>query len=451
MANIWFKKIAVACATILLSWCTLAQDSLVRTAFIGIMPSDANDDKVVIEGLHPLGSAKLMGLQKGDTIAGINGQAVESFSQLVSFLKEIQEGQPLTVNIIRNNQSQVIKALAQGKPKEAGEAFDVEYSSFVWQQERIRTITYHPHQQRNDKAAVFFIQGYTCGSIDYGMMPNVSITQLLSGFAQAGFTVFKMEKPGVGDSQGKLACTEYDFNTENEAFTAGLTHFKETKRVDPNKVFVFGHSLGVLHSAILAHQGLVTGVMGYGGVVKPWHDYMHDIYAKQSTMYWGVSEQQAKQNVELISPFLYSWLKTDTDWQVMMTLPSTKKMIEASILPIQDELVFNRHYRFFRSLNQIDFVPLWQNTKAHNLMLHGSFDIQAINGDWAEQVQKLTVKKSGYSSTVKEFEHTDHSLMRYQTKQQLMQSTRGEVRGLGKFNPNITKASIDWMQQILGS
>lgn len=422
---------------------------LTRTSFLGLIPQSVETgEPVVVNDLHPQGTAINLGLLVGDQLITINGQTINDFPSLLPILNNIDEGQLISVAVLRDDKPIKLKAIAQSRPLEKGKEYTVNYDSFTWQKERIRTITYHPNNPRKDGASVFFIQGYTCDSIDYGMIPDISLTQLLSSYAQAGFTVMKMEKPGVGDSRGQLDCYQYDFTLENQAFLAGLNHFKQQPAINAEKVFVFGHSLGVLHAAVIAEKGLAKGVIGYGGVLKSWYDYLIDIYAKQSVNYWGVSKEQAKKNVALIKPFLNQWLNTKDNWQSIASSQTTKAVLDAALLPINDDQVFNRHFSFFRNLNRYDFTQLWSNTQSHVLTLHGEYDIQAIDGKWAVDIVKLTAKNNEIKSESLSFLRTDHSLMQFKNTEDLMKVTRRQARELGHFNKNIAIKTLEWIESV---
>jgi len=428
----------------------IAGELLPRSSFLGLIPeSTGAGEAVKVSSLHPAGTAKNLGLLVGDVIKEVNQQSTKDFSVLITQLRGIRAGDQISVLVQRGDETKLLSTTAIDRPRESGEGFKVSYDALNWQQEKIRTITYTPDKPRKDGAAVFFIQGYTCGSIDYGMLPDISLNQLLGSYAQAGFSVFKMEKPGVGDSTGSLRCENYDFTLENNAFKAGLSHFKQQDGVNADNVFVFGHSLGVLHAALLAEKGLVKGAIGYGGVVKSWYDYLLDIYSKQSVMYWGVTESQAKANAKLVKPFLKQWLKTSDSWASVIENETNQPALSADILPINGEQVFQRHYSFFRNLNQFDFAQLWQSTQAHTLMLHGHYDIQAIEDKWAKQIATLTNEHTKYSGQALFFDNTDHSLMRYKNKTELMQATRREGNVRGEFNSAIAEQSLTWMQNIL--
>lgn len=445
-----WRFLLVAICLIGFSSVSVAKTQLKRNSFLGVVPENTQTGEVVVvQQLHPQGTAHILGLTIGDKINVINDQAIADFSALIRVLNGIDEGEPITLNITRDDKQLTLTAKAQGRPQEQGAGYSVKYSDFSWQQERIRTIGYFPDKPREDGAAVLFIQGYTCGSIDYGMIPNASLNKLLGHFAQAGFIVMKMEKPGVGDSEGELDCHQYDFDTENKAFIAGLTHFKQQQGVNTENVFVFGHSLGVLHAAVIAEQGLTKGVIGYGGVVKPWIDYMHDIYAKQSVKYWGVDAEQAKKNVSIISPFLEQWLNTNDSWTDINLSSATKRVVSEGLIAINNEQVIDRHYSFFRSINRIDFKSLWANSKSHALMLHGDYDVQAIDGDWAKQITTLVNQQAKVYGKSLFFKRTDHSLMKFNNTSELMRFTRRQTNDLGIFNQQIATSSIHWMENTL--
>lgn len=438
----------------LFSATTIAQPLLPRSTFLGVSPTSLNSgDELVVATLHPRGTGAAIGLQEGDQILSINHNEVGDFAALGEILSAIHENDDIHIAVLREGSKVTLEGKAIARPRETGMGYQAEYGAFTWQHNHIRTITYHPDQLREDNAAVMFIQGYTCSSIDYGMVPNLTMKQLLEAYAQAGFTVFKMEKPGVGDSQGELNCAEYDFDTENAAFIAGLKHFASQPSVNKDKLFVFGHSLGVLHSAVIAEKGLVKGVIGYGGLLKSWYDYMQIIMTDQATQYWGVDAQQAQENLERVAPFLQQWLNTNRSWETMLEDASVKQVLDENLLPIGDEQVFQRHYTFFRSLNQYNFRQLWSNSDTHALLMHGSYDIQAINSDWAFDIAEIINQNHPQHATAMVVEKTEHALMRYPSLQSLQEAmssrTHSPVEPGEHYNPDIAAASLSWMQKVL--
>lgn len=429
-----------------------ASNDLPRKTFLGLSATNYDDGAAVVaNNLHQGGTAHQLGIKKGDTILSINHQSVSDFDNLVEILSTIKQGSKLNVLVLRDGKKITLSAKSQGMPLEKGESYSVQYSVMTWQNERIRTIRYTPNTPRDDGASVFYIQGYSCNSIDYGRIPTAFITQLLAGFAEAGYNVLKMEKPGVGESVGELNCMKYDYSTEHAAFEAGLAHYKQLPGINANNVFVFGYSLGVLHASKIAEKGLAKGVIGYGGIVKSWHDYTRDIFSKQPVKYEGMTLDQAKKNTATISPFLADWLASDLPWREVLAKPTTQTAFDSGLISANGEEIWSRHFSYYRDINNYDFSAIWQNANAHALLLHGNYDIQAIEGDWATQVADLINKQGAFSGTAHFFDNTDHGMKRYKNKEDLMKQTRREARGLGKFNADITQVSIDWMNNVLAT
>ncbi|UTW54663.1 PDZ domain-containing protein [Kordiimonas sp. SCSIO 12610] len=431
-----------------------ADDKLQRSAFLGLAPTNPGPGgEVIVQNLFPSGTAQALAIQTGDKLISVNGQKITDFPSLIPVLRNIYEDSDISVEVIRAGETLTLAAKAQGRPKETGDGFSVEYSQFNWQENRIRTITYTPDQPRSDGAAVMYIQGYTCGSIDYGMVPDLTLNQLLATYAKAGFKVMKMEKPSVGDSEGQLDCMQIDFSTENMAFLAGLKHFKTHEGVNEDNVFIFGHSLGVLHAAFIAEKGLAKGVMGYGGVVKPWNDYMRDIFTKQAVKYFGTTKAQATENMKSIGPFLKDWLETDKPWSDVLKTEHAKAVQSANLIAMNGDLIMDRHYSFFRDTSRFDFRKLWAGSKSHVLMMHGTYDIQTVESGWQHEIAQIVNDQQRVSAKALTFERTEHALMQYPDLQSLLSAMENRSNNAGnpgeKYNPDIAKASLKWMQGIL--
>ncbi len=433
-----------------------AQERLSRATFLGIAPeSAAAGELVVVSQLFPGGTADVLGIKVGDEIRSINERPVTDFNSMRAILSEITEGMEVSVVVARKKKSLTLKGQAVGRQKETAANASVQYGEFEWQDNIIRTITYLPDTPRKDKAGVMFIQGFTCDSIDYGMVPNITISQLLRHYVAAGFTVFKMEKPGVGDSLGPRDCMDYEFNYENAAFHAGLAHFKSYPEINPDKVFIFGHSLGVLHGATIAAKGKAYGVMGYGGVFKNWHDYMQDVFSKQSVSYWGVSEEQARDNLELIKPLLKDWMISDKDWAEILEEQTTKEVLESQLLVINGEQVMGRHYSFFRAISRHDFQNDWANSQSHVLMMHGEYDIQTVESGWQDDIAEHVNRHRPGTATAMSFERTEHALMQYPSVDALLEAMANRQFNPADpgehYNSDIAEASLGWMQKLLAN
>ena len=446
-----FKCLSLIGALLLFVLPTCAKD-LPRSVLLGVAPVQTeNGDAIVVGHIAPNSTAQAVGLQAGDTITHLNGQAVAQFSELVRLVQNMSAHQPVSLSIIRNEQILKLDGVMQPRPFEVSDIADVSYETVEFAQNRLRAIVHTPKNRRANEVlpTVFYIQGYTCGSIDLGMMPNSTLSKLVDQFVADGYIVFRVEKPGVGDSESPRPCSAIDFTEESQAFVHALRALKQRKQVDPNRIYLWGHSLGVLHSAVMAEQETVAGVIGYGGVFKPWYDYMLDIYSQQSVKHFGVPVAQAKRNTELVQPFLQAWLNTSMPWKEVLADPKIQRALDSDLLPLNGEQIFDRHYRFFRDMNRYDFRALWQRIDAPVLMLHGSLDIQAISADWASAI--ASANQNPYSAS-KIIKGAEHGFMRYDDAQQY-----ANARNSGQFNPGnggdnydarIGVSSLDWIKKL---
>lgn len=89
-------------------------------AFLGISPGHECTDKtkgVPIGEITPNSAAEEMGLQSGDILQSINGDDVETFSQIAGMVGEMSPGDHIKVGISRNGKKQKLKGTLGKKQK----------------------------------------------------------------------------------------------------------------------------------------------------------------------------------------------------------------------------------------------------------------------------------------------------------------------------------------------
>lgn len=447
------KKASIAILLLLSILTTVQGEGLKTPPFLGLVANNNETGDMVVQRVLPGATADELGLKEGDEIVSFNQQPIENFQQIISFVQQSEVGTTLNVRLKRGDEIIELKGALQGRAKESHDAYEVVYDVVNHKNNKLRSIVYRPLGMKHGekRPAMYYIQGYTCQSIDHAMFPEATMQQLLNAVVQSGMVVYKIEKFGVGDSQGELRCEDVDFTTEMAGFEAGLNALKGYDFVDDSKVFIFGHSLGGVYAPLLAKTHELAGVAVYGAVFKPWYDYMLDIFAVQSLMF-GTSQAEAKANTDTVQPLLAAWLKTEQDWQNMMAAPALQSAINSNLLPIQGEQILHRHYTFFRDLNRYDLQQAWQQSQQPVLAIHGEFDIQAISSDWAKDLGATINAQNKTQATVKIMPNTDHGLMRYPSMQALQSDMGTGAYRPGSpgthYNPAVAEVLIDWMQKI---
>jgi alpha-beta hydrolase superfamily lysophospholipase len=159
-------------------------------------------------------------------------------------------------------------------PRERPPDFDVWYTSVATASGRRRVIVTHPRDQARHPA-VLLVGGIGCFSIDSptGIDPY---RDLMYHLTRRGYTTVRVEKSGVGDSQG-APCPSVDFETELAGYSAALRAVKRYPFVDSTRVFVFGHSIGgIAGPLVIARDSSgppVRGIAVLSTVGVSWYEY----------------------------------------------------------------------------------------------------------------------------------------------------------------------------------
>jgi hypothetical protein len=76
-----------------------------KSAFLGITPGPASENGVQIGSVIEESSAKSMGLLQGDVIISINGNALKSFEELADYIRSLNPGEAIEVQVIRQGEN----------------------------------------------------------------------------------------------------------------------------------------------------------------------------------------------------------------------------------------------------------------------------------------------------------------------------------------------------------
>jgi len=136
---------------------------------------------------------------------------------------------------------------------------------------RLRTIATRPEGSSGRLPAVYFVQWLSCDSVEIGT-GNDGWTRMLRSLVQdSGMVVLRLEKAGVGDSEGG-PCSELDYDTELAHHRQALGSLFEHPWVDRERVFVFGASMGSNFAPLLARGLPLRGVAVWGGGARTWFE-----------------------------------------------------------------------------------------------------------------------------------------------------------------------------------
>lgn len=354
-----------------------AAAQLPRQAALGIRLAPAPGGAVVQDVAPGLTGAAL-GLEPGDLIVGVGGHDVAGPQTVGAYISGVRAGQRAELRVRRGQEVLRLAAPAVGRPFEAYPGARVDYGAVPFRGGQLRDILVVPENVPSPPV-VFLMQGFTCASIE-SPDPQDSYRRLAGELSARGIGFYRVEKPQVGDSQSGPRCAEIDFDAELDGFRAAYRHLIETRRIDPSRIFMLGHSLGGLQAPILAAERAPRGVAVYGTVLRNWADYFQEAALLQGFIYAGKDPAQVAAEGEGAREVIRRYfLERQSPAQIVAAKPELEPLVRGVIGWQGGDVGYaSRHYRFLQSLAGLPLLPAWRDTKSHVLALYGENDMVAL-------------------------------------------------------------------------
>lgn len=377
------QKAALLCALFLLLAPFSHAQQLERKGTLGIqMVNNEEGDGLFVQRVFPSTTASNIGLVEDDLLLSINGVAFNDVYDLVDEVGEWRKGKQLEVLVQRKGKEKRLKGSVVGKPFETSEHGEVRYGHVDFDGGMLRSILELPHGVENPPV-LFFLPGVGCGSLDYFYDPNSTIKQFVEALVEQGIAVYRVEKPGMGDSQGTKDCLEMDFNYEVAAFDAALDKLKSMPEIDAEHIFLYGHSLGTISAPAIASQNKVAGIIAWGGISTTWYEYELKIQRDQKVLF-GWDYLRIDSLFRRNSPFLFDFYIRKQSPEQLAAQPGYAPVVEDFFDgPLLHGL---QHYSYFQTLNEVDLMTAYKASDCPVLALAGEHDIHTIDTKWAADI-----------------------------------------------------------------
>jgi dienelactone hydrolase len=278
-----------------------APDPLPRRGYFGVALEQVPAG-VRVTGVAPESTAAAVGIAPGDIIAAIDARSADSTDAVISAIGRHRSGESVSVRIQRDGDSRTIAATLRAYPSEQMQNATVSYESVEVQPGvRLRTIISVPVVPSTERyPAVLLVQGGGCGSIDTPIGRPFAQPGLMHAIGSRGFVTMRVEKSGVGDSQGD-PCASIGFKEEFAGYRAALAALRSHRAVDPSRIYLLGISLGGVFAPLLAGDGQLAGIIVYGTLSGP-----PPVYAGRSERFFqefakvDISAAWAKANTRVL-------------------------------------------------------------------------------------------------------------------------------------------------------
>jgi len=258
-----------------------------------------------------------------------------------------------------------------GRPTEQVAGLDIRYGEAMTARGyRVRTYTSRPHGATGRLPLVVFIPWLSCDAAESpGRIDNDGWARMLRiVMLESGAQVVRIEKPGVGDSEGP-GCSQTDLEDDLAAMRAGIHAALADPGADPQRLVLFGGSIGASLAPILAREAKPRAIVATGGFARTWLEHMLDIERRRLTLS-GKSAAEVGAAMRMFAPFYAEVLEAGrTPAQAIAAHPEWKPFWYDA-----PEHQYGRRIRYYQQVQRLDVEAAWAEVTVPTLLLWGEHD-----------------------------------------------------------------------------
>ena len=429
-------RLLLAASLLAASLGATAAPELRRSGFLGVqvapLPAGNAGPGIVVAGLVDAGSARLAGVQQDDVIIALDGREVASPGAFAEAARRLRAGDVAALRLVRAGQAMTLDVPVKPRPMERGDEFDVVYGAVAVDGHLRRTLLTRPRGGARHPA-VLFVTGVGCFSQEIAD-PRDGVAQLLHGLTRAGFATLRVEKSGMGDSQGP-ACSspQVDMEAEVRGYVAGLRALKADPSVDPERVFIVGLSIGGVEAPLIEREEAVQGVVVINTAAKPFYEYVLETYRRQMILR-GQPYDAVDRNMARVARCQYAvLLEKRSPEAVVKDMPECREHVQ-----------FPAPHTFMQQWAALNMGEVWKATRAPLLVVIGASDFVATVSESPYLVSMVNSFHPG-RATLRVIEGMDHSMAKAPSMQASL-----ERKGPAEFEPAVLEATASWLRRAAG-
>ncbi|MBX7240279.1 MAG: PDZ domain-containing protein [Bacteroidia bacterium] len=424
--------------------------NLKRKGALGIQAESVNDSVlmdygfegrsgVVVTKVFPETTAEQLKLKPGDYLFEVNGYKTGTLRDLRDISQSLRVGDPINITYATGRLLKTAKGYVVAKHLESSNAGEVIYDEVKSGDIYLRSIIHKPFGS-GKYPVIYFIQGFACASVEIPYLSNQPMQQLIDGWVRAGYMVYRVEKPGVGDSFDSLDCLKINYEEELKGFRNGLKTLKQNRFADTSNIFIFGHALGGITAPLIASENKVRGIMVFGAIIKPWFEYLMISRRKQMLLF-GADYAQAEKSVRELTPVYYAWLVEGLSLEELREDPRFHDILTSEENPLQigsNGTIYGRHPSFYASLNKQEVVEAWKSCGTPVLTMHGEYDIQSIDEDAGKEIAEIVNFYKPNTATFRVMKGTEQNFVKVPSVNEYFKMLRD-----GRYNPDYTAQNFN--------
>jgi len=283
----------------------------------------------------------------------------------------------------------------QSQPREHFENADVLYDwASNTRGDQLRTFVTRPKKLHGKVPVLFFVGWLSCDSVEYPQGETDGFgAMLLRLIDQSGYATVRVDKPGIGESQG-TPCSKADFQGELEGYQSAFDSMSKYDFIDLDRIFVMGLSNGGGFAPLVSRQHRVRGFIAAGSWGRTWYEHMLE-NERLRLANAGKTPAEVNDAVKVFSQFYDLYLiQGQTPGEIIGRHPQWKDYWYDS-----PEGQYGRPAAFYQQLQALNLGEVWQKVDSPVLVLRGTNDTIMSRTDSAaiaETVNRVHPGKARY-------------------------------------------------------
>jgi pimeloyl-ACP methyl ester carboxylesterase len=365
-------KPAVALLAVLLASAAAAQDPLPRQAEFGIsLAAPADGQSARVAALRPDTPAARERLQAGDVVVRLNGIDGADARALTAF-RRLRAGDTLDLVLNRDGRHFQARLRADPWPAESYDGVTVAYGAAASSRGyHVRTITTRPEHAPGRLPVLVFIPWLSCSPVELPLPSQPAdgwSLMMRDVVTRSGYVVVRVEKPGVADSGGP-DCAETDLEDDLEAYRAGIRSALALESADPQRLYLFGGSIGAALVPVLSREFPVKGLVASGGFSRSWIEHILGFERRRLTLS-GLEPSKVNEAMKGFVDFYSLYLNGGrTPAEIAASRPDL-----AGLWYDEPGHQFGRRAAYYQQVQKLDVESAWALARVPTLLLWGELD-----------------------------------------------------------------------------
>lgn len=359
------------------------------------------------------------GLRAGDRLLALNGTALSSADAFWPAFRSIRGGDSVRARVLRARtgsppETIEIRFVVDSVPHEQIAGTTVTYDAVrSTRGYLVRTVVTRPATATAARLpAVLFIPWLSCDVVEKPDPGNDGFAHMMRDVAARSRMVFmRVEKPGLGDSQGP-DCRFAGLDDELAAYRAALAALRARPDVDPSRIVLLGGSIGGALAPVLAAESPdgIAGVISVGGFTRTWYEHMLDIERNRLTL--------SGQAPPVVNASMRGMVRLYAAYLMDRRTPADVIAANADLRPLwvdEPRHQYGRPAAYYQAVQALDVEGAWATLASRGipaLVAWGEYDWIMSRAEAERAVEIVNTIRPG-SATLTVLPRTGHGLMTF--------------------------------------